>query len=143
MISDVSTEINMIVLHWNLEYWSFYFNLIKSHSSTSNLSRQVGTVNPWQVNSSGPSIKREREELDIKMGKGFGSASGCKFSSSGQQQSISSSSGDNNSGIFVSMGFTWSGSLLVCLSPNSHLNVYKIHPNIDASKHNFDGIFIR
>lgn len=65
-------------------------------------------------------IKREREEFDeLKSG-----SKSCSNSSL--------ATGEN----FVALQFSWSGSVLVALTANCHLNVYKMHPNIDNSKLN-------
>ncbi|OXA39234.1 Mediator of RNA polymerase II transcription subunit 16 [Folsomia candida] len=51
-------------------------------------------------------------------------------SSPSKINSGSSSPGTENP---VSISFTWSGSILVSLTENSHLKTYKVHANLDAS----------
>lgn len=64
-------------------------------------------------------MKRERDEFeDVKVG-----SKAMSFSNSAEEKET-----------YVSMQFSWSGSLLIALTANCNLSVYKMHPNIDASK---------
>ncbi len=91
----------------------------------------VGVVNANSSNSSAANensstgflpLKRERDEcLEAKQPRTTASSS---------QQGQATSGGL----YYVSLQFTWSGSLLLALDAKSQLNLYKIHPNIDASK---------
>lgn len=70
-----------------------------------------------------PIVKWERDEVN----PGNGSSGSCS-------KTLVSSPGGH--GCPVSLAFTWSGSVLVGLTPNSHLQAWKIHPNLDASMWN-------